>query len=158
MRRKLNRGWEEVKFSNVFECFHLWIVSYWNSRYKIKNMITHVSSRLVSSVALLSSISFDKFDIIFLSSSRKNVFNIKHLIYVYIIFIGQRTRFFKKRQLFSTHANLMHCGNLLWCKSLSHFCISINFGEGNQKMTLFTLCNCHVVGTIQHSTETLEIL
>ena len=60
----------------------------------------HVSSRLVSSVALLYSISSDKFDVIFLRSIRKNVFNIKHLIYAYIIFSGQ---------LFSTHANLFHC-------------------------------------------------
>ena len=50
----------------------------------------HVSSRLVSSVAVLYSVSSDKFDVIFLSSSRKKVFNIKHLIYVYIIFIEQR--------------------------------------------------------------------
>ena len=80
---------------------------------KQKNIIMHVSSRLVSSVALLYSISSDKFDVIFLSSSRKKVFNIKHLIYVYIIFIEQRDQIFPKQQLFSTHGNLMHSGNLL---------------------------------------------
>ena len=45
------------------------------------------SSRLVSSVALLYSISSDHFDVIFLCSSRKKVFNIKNFLYVYIIII-----------------------------------------------------------------------
>ena len=49
-------------------------------------MIVHVFSRLASSVAVSYSMSSDKFDVIFLRSIGKNVFNIKHLIYVYIIF------------------------------------------------------------------------
>ena len=100
----------------------------------------HVSSHLVSSAALLHSMSSDRFDVIFVSSSRKKAFYIKHLIHAYIIFIEQRDYIFPKRQLFSTHANFMHCGKLLWSKSLLHFCISVNFGVRNQKMTSFTLC------------------
>ena len=34
--------------------------------------------------------SSDKLDVMFLRSIRKKVFNIKHLIYVYIIFIEQQ--------------------------------------------------------------------
>ena len=48
-------------------------------------MITHESLRLVSLIALLYSISSDKYDFIFLSSIRKNVFNNKtfHLCIYY---------------------------------------------------------------------------
>ena len=56
----------------------------------------HVASRLVSSVALLYPISSDKFDVIFLRSIRKKVFNIKHLIYVCIISSSNGTRSFEK--------------------------------------------------------------
>ena len=56
----------------------------------------HVSSHLVSSVALLYSISSDKFDVIFLRSICKKVFNI-HIWFMYISFSSSNgTRFFKK--------------------------------------------------------------
>ena len=50
----------------------------------------HVPSRLASSIVVSHSVSSDKLDVIFLKSIGEKVFNIKHLIYLYIIFIEQQ--------------------------------------------------------------------
>ena len=59
----------------------------------------HLPSRLGSSVAVYYSMSSDKFDVIFLRSAHKKVFYIKHLIYVFIIFIEQRDYSFWKKTI-----------------------------------------------------------
>ena len=59
----------------------------------------HVTSLLVSSIAVYYSMSSDKFNATFLRFIRKKVFYIKYLIYVYITFSEHPDSIFLKKAI-----------------------------------------------------------
>ena len=139
--RKLDSGWLEVKFSNIFECCQLWIDSYCNSRYKIKKY------------NYACTFTFGIFNL----SVKK--FSILNIWFTYISFSSSnRTKCFEKDNC------LVHMQ--IWCilatcseaKDYPTSAFQLMLVSKIKKWLHLLLCNFQAVGTIQHFTKTLETL